>query len=399
MKSWLFGGPSIPARHALFDLDDFTGHTVADLFGEDHYFVDADQFWLAQNAAIEARRAEYLDKGWPDVIVVAPEAHFHVWEYEKAPKRKGGRVYIDVRASGEVIFHEGYVSRCEARRIAKGEAPCAGPPQPRPEITGSMQTYIDLHRHAAVRAALIHHPAVALRVMVAHAIAGSQLWNLRPDPQTTRSEAVRESVEACRGEADFDERRRAVLNLLGFSPEEPTVTGGDGGDHGLSAVFLRLLDLPDTCVMDVIAVVMGETLSAGGVAVEAVGLHIGVDMAQYWEADKAFFDLIRDRQVLGCLVEDVAGDVVASANRDEKTALLKRIVRDCLDGAEGRARTENWVPRWMRFPPSAYTKRGGVGTVSAYAEVETARACHSNGPDPHTPPNAAFRAAPIPVAA
>ncbi len=26
-----------------------------------------------------------------------------------------------------------------------------------------------------------------------------------------------------------------------------------------------------------------------------------------------------------------------------------------------------WVPRWMAFPPAAYTARGGVGSVRAYA--------------------------------
>src|SRR3546814_4677731 len=76
-----------------------------------------------------------------------------------------------------------------------------------------MQTYIDLHRHAAVRAALTRHPKVALRLMVAHAIVGSHLWTVRPEPQTTRNDEVRESIETCRGEADFDEKRRAVLSL------------------------------------------------------------------------------------------------------------------------------------------------------------------------------------------
>src|SRR3546814_7968323 len=88
-----------------------------------------------------------------------------------------------------------------------------------------MQTYIDLHRHAAVRAALTRHPKVALRLMVAHAIVGSHLWTVRPEPQTTRNDEVRESIETCRGEADFDEKRRAVLSLLDFSAEEPSVTG------------------------------------------------------------------------------------------------------------------------------------------------------------------------------
>jgi len=34
LQAWLFGGQSIPARHALFALDAYKGQTVADLFGE-----------------------------------------------------------------------------------------------------------------------------------------------------------------------------------------------------------------------------------------------------------------------------------------------------------------------------------------------------------------------------
>src|SRR5690606_30995509 len=176
------------------------------------------------------------------------------------------------------------------------------PKPPRPEITGTMQTYIDLHRHAAVRAALLGHPKVALRLMVAHAIAGSHLWNVRAEPQASRNDMVRESVETCRGESDFDRHRRSVLELLGFSPEEPTVSGGNGDGFGLAGLFLRLLELPDRAVMDVIACVIGETLAAGSAAVEAVGLEIGLDMAQYWHADDAFFEALRDREVLTAIV-------------------------------------------------------------------------------------------------
>src|SRR5690242_8598535 len=268
LKAWLFGGQSIKVEHALFDTEGMKG-IVADLFGEDRYFADIDAFWTAQNAAIDARRDAYLDAGWPDVVISPPGDYFSQWEYEKAPKRKGGRVYIDVRASGEVSFHEGYVTHKEARRIERGEAVNSGHKPPRPELTAVMQTYIDLHRHAAVRAALTGHPKVALRLMVAHAIVGSHLWNVKPEPQSTRNDDVRESVETSRGETEFDEKRRAVLALLDFSPEEPTVTGGNGDGFGLVAkdaltsVFLRLLDLPDRAVMDVIAVVIGETLAAG----------------------------------------------------------------------------------------------------------------------------------------
>jgi len=389
LKAWLFGGQSIKASHALFDIEASGVATVADLFGEDRYFADADAFWTAQNAAIEAKRADYLDAGWSDAVIIPPSDHFQSWEYERAAKRKGGRVYIAVRSSGEVTVHEGYVTRKEARRIERGEAPGTGQKPAQPEVTSTMQTYIDLHRHAAVRAALTGHPKVALRLLVAHVVTGSHLFRVTPEPQTTRNDEVRESVETCKGETAFDEKRRAVLDLLGFSAEEPTVTGGNGDDFGLAGVFLRLLDLPDRAVMDVIAIVIGEALAAGSAAVEAAGLHIGVDMADWWQADAAFFELIRDKEVLGRIVAEVAGETVASANAREKTKTLKKIVRDHLDGADGRRKAERWVPKWMAFPPAAYTVRGGVGTVAAHAKVEAARPAEDE-PDPTAPPAAAL---------
>lgn len=339
---------------------------------------------MAQNAAIEARRAAHLGEGWSDVVVVPPSDHFHSWEYEKAPKRKGGRVYVDVRATGEVTFHEGYLTRKEAQRVARGDGP-----EPvkiaRPEVTSTMQTYIDLHRHAAVRAALLGHTGVALRLLVAHAIGGSHLWRVSPEPQSTRNDEVRESVETSLGETAFDERRRAILDVLGFSSEEPTVTGGNGDDFGVAGIFHRLVDLPDAIVMEIIAVVMGETLASGGAAVAAVGMQIGVDMADWWEADPAFFELIRDKEVLSRIVAEVAGETVATANAGEKSKVLKRIAADHLSGAGGRTKAERWVPRWMAFPASAYTERGGVGTVAAHAKAEAARPAEPQPEAGHEP--------------
>lgn len=376
LKAWLLGGSSISTGVALFDLEGSGLGIIADLFGEGACFADASLFWAAQEAVIGDRREAYIEAGWADAVIVPPSDYFQTWEYEKRAKRKGGRVYVDVKATGEVVFHEGYVSRREAARIARGDAGGTAVKTPRPEFTSAMQTYIDLHRHAAVRADLTGHPGVALRMMVAHAIAGSPLWSVRVQPQVVRDEATQESVETSLAETRFDERRRAVLAVLGFDEDAPTVTGGIRGwraDDGAVAVLTRLLDLPHAVVLEVLSIVMGETLASGSAMVEAVGLHIGVDMAKVWTADPAFFDLIRDKEVLTGIVAEVAGATVADANNGEKGKTLKRIVTDHLDGADGRTKVENWVPRWMTFPPAAYTERGGVGTVTTHARAQAAR--------------------------
>jgi ParB family chromosome partitioning protein len=378
LKAWLFGGQSIAASVALFDLDGYQGATIADLFGDDRYFAETQTFWAAQNAAIEARRTAYLEAGWSDVVIVPPSDHFHTWEYEKAAKRKGGRVYVDVRSTGEVTFHEGYLTRAEVQRAERDNL--TDPVKAaRPEVTSTLRTYVDLHRHAAVRAAMLVRPDVALRLMVAHAVVGSHLWTVRPEPQATRNDAVRESIETCRAETMFDERRRAVLDLLGYDAEDATVVRRFGTGAEVATLFRRLLDLPDALVMDVITVVIGETVAAGSAAIDAAGQEIGVAMADWWQADDAFLSLLRDREVLGRIVAEVAGEPVAEANANETGKTLKRIVTDHLTGHDGRPRVERWVPRWMEFPPCAYTTRGGIGTADAPAE--TADTDAGDGPD------------------
>ncbi|WP_448663830.1 ParB/RepB/Spo0J family partition protein [Sphingomonas sp. CJ20] len=363
LKAWLFGGTSVPVGAALFDLADYPGELVSDLFGEERFFADTASFWAAQTPAIEAKAESFRKAGWPEVLILPTGETFHSWEHERCPKRKGGKVFLAVSARGEVTVHEGYVSTKEARRRERGEASQDEKPV-RPEVSATIQNYVDLHRHAAVRADLIDQPSVVLRLMVAHAIVGSSLWNVRVENQRASSDAIAESVENCASEARFDEKRRAVLALLGFDPETPTVTRGYDGEHGIAGLFVRLLQLPDPALLDVAAIVMGETLVAGSALIEVLGPLLGTDMAKVWQADDALLDLIRDREVIGCVLADVAGEAVASANEASTGKVKRGIVRDCLTGENGRTKVESWVPKWMAFPPAAYTARGGVPTVA-----------------------------------
>lgn len=369
LKAWLFGGQTIPTKAALFDLASYEGATVSDLFGDDSYFACAETFWAAQNAAVEARAAEYRDAGWSEVIVLPAGTYFHSWEHERCPKRKGGKVFIAVSPRGDVAIHEGYISLKEARQRAKQASGEAQANPVRPELSAALQNYIDLHRHAAVRAKLASAPSMALRLMVAHVIVGSSLWNVRVEPQPGHSDAITESVETCASEAAFDDKRRTVLALLAFDPETPTVTGGYDGPASMAGLFAKLMTLPDEAMLAILAIVMGETLEAGSALIELLGRELDVSMAEVWQPDDALLDLLRDREVLDAVLAEVAGKTVANANASATGKVKRRIVRDCLTGENGRAKVEGWVPKWMAFPPAAYTGRGGVGTVARAAQL------------------------------
>ncbi len=271
---------------------------------------------------------------------------------------------------GDVAVYEGYVTVKEARREAKGEALTERPA--RPETSAILNDYIDLHRQAAIRAKLADAPGVALRVAVAQLIAGSALWSVRVASQRAGTDVVTESVEINPSEGPFDAKRRAVLAMLAFDPEAPTVTGGNGYDQGITQLFVKLTALSDADVLATLAIVVGETLDPHSDIVDALGIGLGVDMAAVWQADAAFVDALRDREVLLAMIGEVAGPAVAEANAQEPLKTLRTILRDCLDGTGGRTKAEGWVPRWLAFPATAYTARGGVGSVTRSARAVAA---------------------------
>ena len=110
IRDWLFGGETIKAAHALFDVEAAGLAIVADLFDNEKLVPDSDAFWTLQKAEVEARKAAYLADGWSDVVILERAPRFHSWEYAKTSRRGGGRVYIELHRTGEVEFHEGYLT-------------------------------------------------------------------------------------------------------------------------------------------------------------------------------------------------------------------------------------------------------------------------------------------------
>ncbi|WP_300295728.1 ParB N-terminal domain-containing protein [Ferrovibrio sp.] len=356
LKAWLFGGQSIAASAALFPLDTYPGQIVADLFGEGGYFADSELFWQHQKAAVAARRDAYLAKGWAEVVVLEPGQSFHLWDHEKTAKRKGGRVYIQISARGEVAIHEGYLSRQEAQKVRRKTMD--GPEQGvsaearavRPERTARLQTYLDLHRHAAVRKYLLDDTYVALRLMVAHAIGGSPLWQVAPEPQRAGGNNIAQSLAASPAEAGYRARRTEIRSLLGLSEETEAITG----DGDTETVFVALLTLTDAEVLRVMAFVMAETLAVGTPLIDTMGAHLAVDLRTLWQPDDAFFDMLRDKRVVTAMLAEVAGDTVAQGNQAATLAVQKQVIRDCLAGSNGRDKVEGWLPRWLEFPGRGY---------------------------------------------
>jgi ParB family chromosome partitioning protein len=363
LRRWLLGGDQIPTSNALFDATLYKGGIVADLFGEDSYFSDSEKFWPLQNAAIAEKRDAYLAAGWTEVVVLDIGERFASWDHVKTSKKKGGKVFIAIAQDGEVSLHEGWISEKEARRKAGGKPDDADAPalkSERPEVTKAMQNYLGLHKHAAVRTEMLSHSGTALRLAVAHIIAGSRRWHVEADDQRAENAGIRASIAASKAEMGFAEERGRIRDLLGIEDEgdHPIVPRQqDYASHrDLAEIFGKLAALDDVSVLRVLTFVMAETLEAQTPLVETLGAKFATDMTCWWEADQAFFDLLRDKEAINAMVREVASDMTADAYTASTAKVQKKIISDCLKG-EGREKAEGWLPRYMAFPASGYTGR------------------------------------------
>jgi ParB family transcriptional regulator, chromosome partitioning protein len=371
LKRWLLGGSQIPTTNAIFDIANYKGEVVSDLFGEESYFANPDTFWPLQLEAIAKLKASFEANGWSRVEVMEQNQRFNEWDYEKTPKKKNGSIYISVSDRGEVEAHEGYLSRAEVR---KAEAKAKGTSNPqakseKPELTKPMQNYFNLHRHAAVRIELLNHPQVALRLAVAHMIAGSSVWRVSPDPQKADKREIKASVMQSKAQQAFTEKRQVVLDLLGLDPARNMLVRPNGDDYQTVAVFAQLLKLNDNEVLQILAYAMAETLEAGTAIVEAVGVKTNADMSGTWVPDETFLSLLAGKDVLHGVLSELGGAAVANGNKDETGKVQKGIIRDFLSGANGRTQAQNWLPAYARFPAAAYTTRGGTGCGDSWKKV------------------------------
>ncbi len=363
LKRWLLGGGEIATSAALFALDSYDGEIAEDLFGERSVFADAEQFWKHQDAAIAAERERLLASGWQRVTILKRGEFFSRWDYDQAGKKQGGEVFIEVRHSGEVAFHKGYAPRRRAKAKAKdGEGEKAESPA-RPEFSAPMENYVDLHRLAAARAVLLGNQGVALRLLAAHLIVGAPNIRVAPEPMRARKEEIAESLAASRGQEAFEKERAKIGKLLGLDDDAPAITGGNGDGWRLAETLARLIKLGDDEVLRILTFIMAEALAPGHEGVDCLAAILKIDISDWMAPDDAFFDLLRDKKIANAMLGEIAGSEVAAANADSPAKVQKAVIRDCLEGRNGREKTPNWRPRWLQFPALSYSVTGKPGAV------------------------------------
>jgi len=367
-RAWITGGSAITTDKALFDVASYTGAVTADLFGETAVFADAGAFWEAQGAVIAERVEGYRQRGWADVILMERGAYFQRWEYVQTTKKQGGKVIVEQRHDGSITFHEGWLKAAEARKAKTAKASGGLEPETatRPEMSGPMEDYIGLHRHAAARASLIRNPAIALRLVAAHTLCGSALWNVRTHSPGAVKEATLASVEGGAAAVEVVAARDGVEAL--FEALGAPVPRRSGDAYQLCETFAALLAMSDAEVMQVMALAMAETLDSGGLAVEAVLHACATHLTEFWKPDAAFFDLLRDKRAINAMIADIGSPSLAETCLSDTAKAQKIVLANWISG-EGCTANPDWRPGWMQVPPARIVEGAACPPADAWNRI------------------------------
>lgn len=104
--------------------------------------------------------------------------------------------------------------------------------------------------------------------------------------------------------------------------------------------------------------------------VEVLGNHLDVNMADHWQPDEVFLDLLKDKEAINAMLSEIGGKTVAKGNLTATAKVQKSIIQDFLHGENGRDAKSHWQPRYMAFPIESYTKRKGIRAMSEWFAVK-----------------------------
>ena len=375
LKIWMLGGAAIDASCALFPLDSYAAPITSDLFGDTRYLTDPEEFWAKQNGAVAALAEDFKAKGWSDVHVLAPDEPFHAYQLTPTTKANGGAVYIKLNPDGHVSIEKGLLARADARRAERAHKATSRltsqraaeqtglnddriqEPDHRPEMTSALNNLVDLVRHSTVCAALLKKPKLALRLAVAHMIAGAPTWNLSREPRTPTTPEVGKAAATVVAETLRADGLARSLTLLGLAddPEaaspllnryDPKIT--------VATVFEKLKGLSDADVAHILATVMAETLPLASPVIDSLGAELGLTAEPWAEPDRAaaeatIFSFVRGRSLIASIAADLFGTAQAPALCHGTVAQAKAKLAAGL-----RLKHRTFVPRWLEFPQRRY---------------------------------------------
>lgn len=349
VKQWVNGNKGrIPTDRAIFDIADYKGEISSDLFAErdcGEYFVDVDQFWELQNAAIEQKVLGYQESGWK---VAKITGYFSEWDYNRCKKENGGQVfYLVDEHEGSVKFHVGWKkkgsSKAASSKTVKGDKPA-----PKPELSAGAQQFLRAHRHVAVQDAIIGQDAVTVALTITLLMCGAGgVRGEREQFGWLRSSVQEASIADSDHKKAIDEALSKMYLELGYKKMP------DAWSRNALKIFNMLCEFE----LDALLYFLSITVAAhfGGEfdkgLSNAIADELELEHVDDWKADNAFWKSVQSKPVLIAICKEVAPD------QDWSPAVTDNMTMAALRKSAQSLAPADWRPRWLKFPGTWYTKK------------------------------------------
>lgn len=331
IENWLRGPVGwFPANNALFNLEDYKGGIVKDLFARDDddtvLLTDGTQFMQLQDAALVIKLAEYEKKGY----AVEEVEHWQQFAYDQCSKKNGGKVFWTRNGStGEITFHVGYKRRGKA-----GKSPTAakGKAEKKPETSQAFNDYLKNIRHQEVCDLLLTNKRKSMSVAILLIMKGLDNWHIRDElGQGIKSQAYIDSLNNSQIgkrliEADNKLHRKLKHKGSAYS-----------NDYKAIMQVLNRATLGELTGYMATLVATKWHVSYSGDNSNQIAKLIGVKQCDGWHADDAFWNGIKSKATLLAIAKENDIKVSEKATGSAIRKVLQKQVPD------------EWIPSWLTF--------------------------------------------------
>ena len=328
----------IKTEAALFDVDQVEIALVEDIFQDETFFADPEQFWVLQRAEIEEIQADYESRKWPVEVI---EQSYSSWQYTDTKKKDGGKVLIFVSSDGRVEVQEGILNNTELRqreRIARGESDDEQDTlKVKPEVTKKLNEYLLGYLTQAAQSSVLDDYELTQRVMLIMLLCADGRFSTSYSDTQSRIANEVTNGELAKTEKYIEGQKlsKSAFKKLGTKP--------NGYSRDFAKMFSKVMKLDLADVQTALMVVTARAMTPQCDAVQAIHKHVKPDMTQFWnaEASPTFVQVAQGKPLLFSVLESLTDTQTVSEHEKAKVMDIKSLIQ------AQAVEQGNWLPAYF----------------------------------------------------
>ncbi len=339
---------------AIFDLKDYTGTYLSDLFSDEEttYFNDMTQFWELQRAAAQ-EKVEALEKEGFEPAQLMEGHFFQNWQYDDAPEDETGGAVVYIDHGGEVKVYKGINERVEIKPEKEKK--------PRASYSAPLREYIAMHKSLAVQSALLDNPRIAKELAIVQMLktlgiglkkhSAIQFFNEEERPQYFNNlQSVFQEISTDLALKEDTEIESFLNYYDGKDADEYYAILKHQTDENLDKIHLFLSTI---CFGQKFTNSLDTSARS---LFNLVAQDLNIDMRNHWIPDEAFLKRRTMDQLKAIIKESGLTTRINATTGTKKGELVKALeknfkrIKALEKPKKGEQKAANWLPSVFEFP-------------------------------------------------